>query len=115
MDNTADYPEGENNDQVDAIPFPDIKPPMRLRRWFNVVMLIVNLVVAILALLVMPIALGLVVFGVPATAWEWIKLYAQGLIGVAGIFLGGFYFGYVFLETRKGIRRNIALIRKNLA
>lgn len=110
------YPEGDHNDLVDAIPFPDFKPPMTLRRWFNVLMLIINFVAAILLLLVFPVFVGLTtLLDPPVTFWDWLRTYTMGLILTGGIVVAAIYFGIIFNETRKGIRRNIALIRKNKA
>ena len=109
-----DFPEGEHDDQVDAIPFPDTKPPVVLTRWFNVLMLIVNIGALILLLLAIPIAVGFAYSGSPVTVGDWLKLWAVGLIGTAGIVIGAIYFVMVFNESLKGIKRNIALIRKNL-
>lgn len=109
------YPEGNHDDQVDAVPFPDFKPPIQLRRWFNVLMLIINLFTAILLLLIIPVVIGLTLLDPPVTFWDWLRTYTMGLIGTAGIGVAAVYFGMVFNETRKGIMRNIALIRKNMA
>lgn len=113
-DEMENYPEGEHDDQVDATPFPDIKPPVQLRRWFNIMMLIINLVAMILLLGLLPLLVGLFLLDQPETLVDWLNNYVVGLVGVAGIIFGAIYFGVIFNETRKGIKRNITLIRKNL-
>lgn len=113
-DEIRDFPEGEHDDQVDAIPFPDFKSPMVLRRWFNVLMLIINLGALVLLLLAIPVAVGFAYLGSPVTLLDWVTTWAIGLVGTAGIVIGAIYFVMVFNESLKGIKRNIALIRKNL-
>jgi hypothetical protein len=115
-DELEDMPEGEHDDATDAIKFDDdwIKTPMRLRRGFNVLMVIVNIFATSFALLVVPILVGLFVFDPPVTFWDWLQTYAVGLIIAGAGIAGALYFGTIWNMTVKAIRRNINLIRKNL-
>lgn len=91
-----------------------IKTPMRLRRSFNIVMLVVNIFATSFALIVVPMLVGLFVFDPPVMFWDWVQTYCVGLVITGAGIAGALYFGTIWNATVKGVRRNIDLIRKNL-
>ena len=91
----------------------DFRPPMRLRRWFNIIMIVVNLSVAILLLLLVPLFVGILIVDGPTNWYEWAQTYGVGLTVTGAAVIGVIYWGMIFTETRKSIRRSIRIIRKN--
>ena len=111
-----DYPEGDHDDQVDTTRA--IRPGTRFTLFFNIVMIILE-TLSVLAILAMPLGIGIVAWEVlpgnfenlKDSAWIYLFYYIVGLpllaawiIGAVGIYaLGG-----AFVTS---IRTSIGLIR----
>lgn len=103
----------DNNETIE-LPNDWIKPPLRLRRGYNIAMLIFNILATFVALIIIPLGAGLLWLNAPKSFLEWLQTYAGGLVLVGAGIAGCFYFFFIYDETRKGIKRHLDLIRKNI-
>jgi len=110
-DELEDMPEGEHDDQVDAKPF-TYKSPMVLRPWFNIMMIIVDILMGLAVFIIGPLAFG-ALGKLLLENWDAIPSLVQGwlmgaVILIVVIALGGLiriYVVEIVLNTRRYIDR----------
>ncbi len=98
----------------------DIKPPLRLRKWFNWLMIFINIAATILFLVVLPMIAGWQGFGrglaehsnlLVSIFHTWIV----GLIFVSAVIVSALYFFLTVDTTVRSILRNWRIIRSKKA